>query len=61
MPAGLRRHFEDCGIFPRTPVEGLPVDSLHTSGESFVSYASVEADDDAWDQVQKVGLQRLVA
>ena len=54
VPAGLARHPEDCGIFPRTPVDGLPTDSLHTDPSEFLPYASVESDDDAWAQVQQL-------
>lgn len=52
VPAGLARHPEDCGIFPRTPQDGLPTDSLHMDPGEFLPYSSVEADDDAWAQVQ---------
>ena len=52
VPAGLALHPEDCGIFPRTSVEAMPTDSLHADPSDFLPYASVEADDDAWDQVQ---------
>ena len=53
-PAGILRHPEDCGIFPRTLVGGMPPDSLHSDPNDFASYSSVESDSDAWRQVRRL-------
>ena len=52
--AGLKRHPEDCGIFPRTDVFGARVDELGVGPKEFLAYASVEADDDGWVEVQRL-------
>ena len=54
VPAGILRHPEDCGIFPRTLVGGMPPDSLHSDPNDFASYSSVESDSDAWRQVRRL-------
>ena len=54
VPAGLRRHPEDCGIFPRTDEFGTSTDDLTVDPREFHGYASVEADDDGHVKVQRL-------
>ena len=54
VPAGLRRHPEDCGIFPRTHVFGTCADDLFVDPREFQGYASVEADHDGCVEVQRL-------
>ena len=55
VPAGLRLHPEDCGIFPRTEEEswGDP-EGMHMDMPQFKPYEAVEDDDDAWLEVQRL-------
>ena len=52
VPAGLRRHLEDCGI-PRAGEFGTCADDLIVDPREFQGYASVEADDDGYFEVQR--------
>ena len=54
VPAGLRRHPEDCGIFPRTDVPAGAPEMLHTDMDEFKPYTSVETDEDAWQEVLRL-------
>ena len=56
-PAGIRAHPESCGIFPCAGEDEDELNDpelLETQHDTFASYASVEADSFAWDEVQKI-------
>jgi len=55
VPAGLRLQPADCGNFPRTtnPPEGDP-EALDSNPMDFTPYSSVEQDDEAWHEVQRL-------
>ena len=54
VPAGLRRHPEDCGIFPHAEDDCADPDILQAELDNFASYSAVENDDDAWEEVQRL-------
>jgi len=56
VPAGLRNHPQDCGIFPRCEEEKGEEDpeDLATDFDNFSTYATVEEDDDAWAEIQRL-------
>ena len=51
VPAGLRRHPEDCRIFPRTDIQATAPEDLITDFDSHCAYSSVESDDVAWEEI----------
>jgi len=53
VPAGLRRHPEDCGIFPRTDV-AVAADLHEMDFEDQGVYKSVQNDPDVWSEIQRL-------
>jgi len=53
VPAGLRRHPEDNGIFPRLEPSPQTLEA-ECPPEEFTPYSSVEEDDDAWKEILRL-------
>jgi len=55
VPAGMAHHPQDCGIFPRNePSEASSIDEEQSNPDTFIPYSSVEQDDDAWAEIQRI-------